>query len=425
MAVLFVRQIGIGLAVGVVVGVAAVWALRRVTPRHRRPVPGGDARRRRAGLRRRRRPARLGLPRRLPRRAGAGHGRHPRPADRDVLPPGPGVGRPGGDVRRARACSSSPADLDDVAVRGTVLALVLVFVSRPVAVAIVDRCRRASRGASALVLSARRAARRRARRARHLPGHRRGRAAARSSSTSSSSRCCSRRSSRATTFEPLARGARRDDQRAGAAAPAGRGGDDQARWGRRSSSTRSPEDDAVVGARVRDLGLPREAVVNVIVRDDEAIPPRGSTVLRAGDRLHVLLRSELSRDVHRHRRALAQGADRAAAAAARGGMQGRPPTFTRGAVRARSPLNGDAAHPSAVAGDRGGRPAARAPRRARRARRPRRRALRDGRPARGGRRAPAAVGAGRRAGCGACRPTTAERAWLQNVVGALAADMQE
>nr|MDQ3934311.1 potassium/proton antiporter [Actinomycetota bacterium] len=46
--------------------------------------------------------------------------------------------------------------------------------------------------------------------------------------------------------------------------------------------------DAIVGARVRDLGLPREAVVNVIVRGDEAIPPRGATRLRAGDRVHVL-----------------------------------------------------------------------------------------------------------------------------------------
>ncbi len=54
------------------------------------------------------------------------------------------------------------------------------------------------------------------------------------------------------------------------------------------------EGDAVAGARVRDLGLPREAVVNVIVRGEEAIPPRGSTGIRAGDRLHVLVRRELA-----------------------------------------------------------------------------------------------------------------------------------
>ena len=58
-------------------------------------------------------------------------------------------------------------------------------------------------------------------------------------------------------------------------------------------------DDAIVGAFVRDLGLPRDAVVNVIVRGEEAIPPRGSTVLRAGDQIHVLMRAE-SASVVRH-----------------------------------------------------------------------------------------------------------------------------
>ena len=51
-------------------------------------------------------------------------------------------------------------------------------------------------------------------------------------------------------------------------------------------------EDAVAGARVRDLGLPREALLNVIVRGEEAIPPRGSTRLEAGDELHVLVRQE-------------------------------------------------------------------------------------------------------------------------------------
>jgi cell volume regulation protein A len=50
--------------------------------------------------------------------------------------------------------------------------------------------------------------------------------------------------------------------------------------------------DAAVGARVRELGLPRDAVVNVIVRGGQAIPPRGSTRLQGGDRLHVLIRQE-------------------------------------------------------------------------------------------------------------------------------------
>jgi cell volume regulation protein A len=51
-------------------------------------------------------------------------------------------------------------------------------------------------------------------------------------------------------------------------------------------------DDALVGHRIRDLGLPRAAIVNVIVRDGQAIPPRGSTRIEAGDRLHVLIRRE-------------------------------------------------------------------------------------------------------------------------------------
>ena len=50
--------------------------------------------------------------------------------------------------------------------------------------------------------------------------------------------------------------------------------------------------DAIVGSRIRELGLPRAAIVNVIVRDGEAIPPRGSTRVAAGDRLHVLIRRE-------------------------------------------------------------------------------------------------------------------------------------
>jgi cell volume regulation protein A len=55
--------------------------------------------------------------------------------------------------------------------------------------------------------------------------------------------------------------------------------------------------DAIAGARVRDLGLPRDAVVNVIVRGEEAVPPRGSTRLRPGDIIHVLVRADAAREV--------------------------------------------------------------------------------------------------------------------------------
>jgi cell volume regulation protein A len=54
---------------------------------------------------------------------------------------------------------------------------------------------------------------------------------------------------------------------------------------------------AAAGHRVRELELPREALVNVIVRDGHAIPPRGSTELREGDELHILVRGELRDEV--------------------------------------------------------------------------------------------------------------------------------
>jgi cell volume regulation protein A len=52
--------------------------------------------------------------------------------------------------------------------------------------------------------------------------------------------------------------------------------------------------DAVAGRLVRELGMPREALLNVIVREDQAIPPRGSTRIEIGDRLHVLVRQEVA-----------------------------------------------------------------------------------------------------------------------------------
>jgi cell volume regulation protein A len=60
---------------------------------------------------------------------------------------------------------------------------------------------------------------------------------------------------------------------------------------------RLPPGAAAAGHPVRDLELPREALVNVIVRDGHAIPPRGSTELEEGDELHILVRSELREEV--------------------------------------------------------------------------------------------------------------------------------
>jgi len=51
--------------------------------------------------------------------------------------------------------------------------------------------------------------------------------------------------------------------------------------------------DAIAGHVVRELQLPREALVSVIVRGEEALLPRGSTELEVGDRLHILVRGYL------------------------------------------------------------------------------------------------------------------------------------
>jgi cell volume regulation protein A len=56
-------------------------------------------------------------------------------------------------------------------------------------------------------------------------------------------------------------------------------------------------EDPIVGAHVRDLGLPRSAIVMLIVREESGIPPRGSTTVEADDRLYVLVRGEARRDV--------------------------------------------------------------------------------------------------------------------------------
>ena len=178
-------------------------------------------------------------------------------------------------------------------------------------------------------------------------------------------------------------------------------------------------DDAIAGARVRDLGLPRDAVVNVIVRDDQAIPPRGSTRVRAGDHIHVLTRAESA------------GAVRGLVDRWHSGPVGPPPRPPR-RVNARHPIfsswrwdperEGDPAHPERVRGE-----ATIAQLRIRRDEPGGLFALEDGRYAVTGRMA--AIGGRddldqwarrrmRRAG-------PDERAWLMTVVGALAADVPE
>jgi cell volume regulation protein A len=56
-------------------------------------------------------------------------------------------------------------------------------------------------------------------------------------------------------------------------------------------------EDSIAGARVRELGLPRRAIVAVVSRDGESIPPRGSTELAPGDELFVLTPRSLRPEV--------------------------------------------------------------------------------------------------------------------------------
>jgi cell volume regulation protein A len=103
--------------------------------------------------------------------------------------------------------------------------------------------------------------------------------------------------------------------------------------------------DAIAGRRVRELGLPREALVSVIVRGDEAILPRGSSRIEAGDRLHVVVRQEVARGfpelIERWRTGPIGPGERP-----RTGFRGHPPIFS---VRPWAPSDGDPARPEVVA----------------------------------------------------------------------------
>ena len=93
------------------------------------------------------------------------------------------------------------------------------------------------------------------------------------------------------TFEPLARRLGLTASRPAVPKPIVESGVIQ-RLGGDVLAYRVEPGDAVAGHMIKELGLPRQALVNVIVRGAEAIPPRGSTVIEAGDELHVLVRSE-------------------------------------------------------------------------------------------------------------------------------------
>jgi cell volume regulation protein A len=101
-----------------------------------------------------------------------------------------------------------------------------------------------------------------------------------------------------TTFEPLARFLKVTSAVAALPRPLAETGTIR-RLGAEVAEYPVGQNDAIVGLRVRELGMPRDALLNVIVRNEQAIPPRGSTRIEAGDRLHVLVRQEAAIDFTR------------------------------------------------------------------------------------------------------------------------------
>ena len=99
-----------------------------------------------------------------------------------------------------------------------------------------------------------------------------------------------------TTFEPLARGLGVTTSEPALPRPLAETGTIR-RLGAEIVEYPVAGDDAIVGRVVRELGLPRDALLSVIVRGEEAILPRGSTRIDAGDRLHVVVRKEVAQQV--------------------------------------------------------------------------------------------------------------------------------
>ena len=162
------------------------------------------------------------------------------------------------------------------------------------------------------------------------------------------------------------------------------------------------EGDAAIGVRVRDLGLPRDALVNVLVRNDEALPPRGSTRLEAGDRLYVLARQSAMGALEEARERWRTGpVGPGAAARARGTATRRADLHDAAVDRGRRRPR--RARPRAR--PRGRRPARHALGRPGRARRAVRRALRGDRPAACSSAAASSCSGTRAGGCGSPRPT--------------------
>ena len=294
------------------------------------------------------------------------------------------------------------AALASVAVKGTVLALVLVFVARPVAVAIATLPFAYSwrervilgwaglRGAVPVVLATFPVIDARAAQPRVLQ-HRVLRRAGLDARAGLDLRGARTPSAADDAASRRCRGRSPSPERSGG-------------WAPRCSSIRSPPSDAIVGARVRDLGLPRDA------RRQRHRPRRqGDPAARLDPAARR--RRAAPADQRGVRRTCVRGP---AIDRWRTGPIGPPPRPPR-PLTGRRPIftvwswnedrDGDASRPRAIAGQPRDRAAADPPRPARRSVGARRRPLRDHRPARRGRIAPRSRRLGAAHGCAAHPPT--------------------
>ena len=105
-------------------------------------------------------------------------------------------------------------------------------------------------------------------------------------------------------------------------------------------------DDAAAGHMVKELGLPREALVNLIVRDGEAILPRGSTPIESGDEIHLLVRRESRTEINRIMNTWRDGPIEGPEPI-RIGLRGSPAIFS---VRPTRPADGDTGDPTDIDG---------------------------------------------------------------------------
>ncbi len=411
-AVLFVRELGIGLAVGVLVGWLAVYALRRarLATAGLYPVASLTI----AALAYGAADTLHGSGFLAVYLTGLFVGSATIPAERTIVSFHQGLGWVGQVAMfLSLGLLVSPSELPSVAVKGTVLALVLVVVARPVAVAIAtlpfpfgwrDRAIlgwAGLRGAVPVVLATFPVID-------HVPISRQFFdivffAVLVSTLVQGS------------TFEALARRLGLTTTEPALPRPLSESGTIRA-LGAEVLEYTVGVDDAIADARVRDLGLPRDAVVSVIVREQRAIPPRGSTRLRPGDELHLLISEESAPRVRSLVGRWQTGPIGPALRPARP-LAGRRPIFS---VRSwDDDRDGDMARPRTIGGH-----AVLEQLRIRRDQPGGLWILADGRYAVTG--PLAAIGSRRDLTTWArqrMRSATAdERAWLQNVIGALAAD---